>query len=240
MDDFQQRNSEHIEKMCRDSELEELTRRWVNSAVGYEYHYHFSWLGVPIIQFPSDIVVMQEIVWEVKPDLIIETGIARGGSIIFYASILELLGQNGHVVGIDIDIRHHTRKAVERHPMYKRITMIEGSSIDEATVQQVYKLATGKKQIMVVLDSNHTHEHVLQELRSYSPLVTRGSYLVVFDTITEDIPEEINRDRPWGKNNNPKMAVQEFLKTNKHFLNDKAFEDKLLVTVSPGGFLKRV
>lgn len=239
-DAFLQRNRELTEKMSADPEVRESTRRWMNSVLGYEYQYHFTWLGVPIIQFPSDIVVMQEVVWNVQPDLIIETGIARGGSVIFYASMMELIGGDGHVVGVDIDIRAHNREAIERHPIYKRVTMIEGSSVAESTVGQVRDLAEGRERVMVVLDSKHTHEHVLAELRAYGPLVTKGSYLVVFDTVIEDIPEEFNRERPWGKGNNPKTAVHEFLKENDAFAIDKDIEKKLLVTVSPDGFLKKI
>jgi len=185
-------------------------------------------------------IVLQEIIWQVKPDLIIETGIAHGGSLIFSASMLELLGNNGQVLGIDIDIREHNRVEIEKHPMFKRITMIQGSSIDKSVVQQVYNFAKDKKQVLVALDSNHTHEHVLRELQLYSPLVTKGSYLVVFDTIIEDMPEDFFLDRPWGKGNNPKTAVWDFLKSNDRFEIDKEIENKLLITVAPDGYLKCV
>ncbi|WP_445241053.1 cephalosporin hydroxylase family protein [Microcoleus vaginatus] len=155
-------------------------------------------MGRPIIQFPQDIMAMQEIIWQVKPDLIVETGIAHGGSLIFYASMLELIGE-GQVLGIDVDIRQHNRVEIEQHPMFKRITMIEGSSIDEEIAKQVYDLAKGKSRILLVLDSNHTHDHVLKELELYSPLVTKNSYLVVFDTVVEDMPEDFFPDRPLGK-----------------------------------------
>ncbi len=240
MDSFQQRNRKFIKKMSQSREIKELTRKWFNASLRHEYAYHFTWLGLPIIQFPQDIIAMQEIIWQVKPDLIIEAGIARGGSIIFYASMLELIGKNGRVVGIDIDIRKHNRIAIEKHPLRKRITMIEASSIDEDTIQKVYKLAKGKKKIMVILDSNHTYEHVSGELRYYSPLVTKGSYLVVFDTVIDDIPDEFCRDRPWGKGNSPKTAVREFLKNNDDFEIDKNIANKLLITVCPDGYLKKV
>ena len=194
-------------------------------------------MGRPIIQFPQDIMAMQEIIWQVKPDFIVETGIAHGGSLIFYASMLELIGE-GEVLGIDVDIRQHNRVEIEQHPMFKRITMIEGSSIDEEIAKQVYDLAKGKSRILLVLDSNHTHDHVLKELELYSPLVTKDSYLVVFDTVVEDMPEDFFPDRPWGKGNNPKTAVWEFLKKNKRFKVDKDIEAKLLITVAPDGYLK--
>lgn len=239
-DSFRQRNSDYINRMSRDLEIKELTRKWFNASLRYEYHYHFSWLGLPIIQFPQDIIVMQEVIWKVKPDLIIETGIARGGSLIFYASMLELIGKNGHVLGVDIDIRKYNRVNIEQHPMYKRIDIIEGSSIDENIVRQVYNFSRGKNCVLVALDSNHIHEHVLRELQLYSPLVTKDSYIIVFDTVINDIPDEFNKGRPWNNNNNPKTAVYEFLKNNSDFIIDKQIENKLLITVCPDGFLKRV
>lgn len=210
-----------------------------------KYSYNFTWLGRPIIQYPQDIIAMQEIIWQVKPDLIIETGIAHGGSLIFYASMLELNAicggpEDAQVLGIDIDIRPHNRKAIETHHMFRRISMIEGSSTDKGTAEHVYDFAKGKKQIMVLLDSMHTHDHVLKELQLYSPLVTKGSYLVVFDTIIEDMPAGSFPDRPWDKGNNPKTAVWEFLKSNDRFEIDKEIENKLLITVAPDGYLKCV
>jgi cephalosporin hydroxylase len=237
---FEIRNHEYIHKMAADQELRNLSRTWFERASRYEYSYHFTWLGRPIIQFPQDMLALQEIIWRVQPDLIIETGIARGGSIIFYASLLELIGGEGMVVGIDVDIREHNRREIEAHPLFKRVTMIEGSSTDERIVQQVYALAQNKQRILVVLDSNHVHEHVLAELRLYSPLVTRGSYLIALDTIIEYMPDSFSADRPWGKNNNPHTAVAEFLRSNDRFVVDEEIEQKLLITVAPGGYLKCV
>ena len=240
MDDFQERNKEMGDSMSQDSGLKDLTQAWFAHSSKYEYSYHFSWLGRPIIQFPQDIIASQEIIWSVKPDLIIETGIAHGGSLIFNASMLELLADDGQVLGIDMDIREHNRKEIENHPMSKRITMIEGSSIDTAVARQVHDFAKDKERILVILDSNHTHKHVLREMELYSPLVKKGSYLVVFDTVVEDMPDELCQDRPWGKGNNPKTAVWEFLKTNDRFEIDKEIENKLLITVAPDGYLKCV
>jgi len=231
-------NQEFIKKMAEDQKAIELGRLFIEKTAKYRYSYNFTWLGSSIIQFPQDIIAMQEIIWRVKPDLIIETGIAHGGSLIFYASMLELLGSNGEVLGIDIDIRKHNRKEIENHLMFKRITMIEGSSIDKCIARQVWDFAKEKKKVLVVLDSNHTHEHVLKELKLYSPLVAKDSYLIVFDTIIEDMPEDSFLDRPWGKGNNPKTAVWEFLKINDRFKVDKAIENKLLITVAPDGYLK--
>lgn len=238
--EFEKRNKEYVQKMSKDKSLTELTKSWILASEKYEYSYHFSWLGRPIIQYPQDIIAVQEIIWKVKPDLIIETGIAHGGSLIFSASILELIG-HGEVIGIDIDIREHNRIEIEKHPMHKRIVMIQGSSISEEVIQKVYELAKGKKKILVFLDSNHTHNHVLDEMKLYSPLVHKDSYMVVFDTVIEDISESTptrTNKKPWGKGNNPKTAVKEFLKTNNRFEIDKEIENKLLVTVAPSGYLK--
>jgi len=205
-----------------------------------QYSYNFSWMGRPIIQYPQDMIAMQEIIWEVKPDLIIETGIAHGGSLIYYASLLELIGE-GEVLGIDIDIREHNRKEIESHPMYKRIKMLQGSSISNEIIDQVKKFAEGKKSVLVCLDSNHTHEHVLSELNLYSSFVTLGSYIVVFDTIVEDLPQGyFSQKRPWGVSNNPKTAVEEFLKGNRDFAIDYSIDQKLLISVAPEGYLKKI
>lgn len=204
-----------------------------------QYSYNFSWMGRPIIQYPQDMIAMQEIIWEIKPDLIIETGIAHGGSLIYYASLLELIG-NGEVLGVDIDIREHNRKEIENHPMFKRINMIQGSSVDESTVKKVAEYASGKKTVLVSLDSNHTHEHVLRELELYSPFVTNGSYLVVFDTIVEELPNDYLPGRAWSIGDNPKTAVYEFLESHKDFSIDHSIDNKLLVSVAPGGYLRRV
>jgi len=227
-----------IQRMAEDRQMAELGLAFVRDTAKYKYSYNFTWLGRPIIQLPQDIVAMQEIIWQVKPDLIIETGIAHGGSLMLYASMLELLHGDGQVLGIDIDIREHNRVEIEKHPMFKRITMMQGSSTDEDIVQQVYDFAKNKKQVLVALDSSHTHNHVLKELQLYSPFVTKGSYLVVFDTLIEDMPEDFFPDRPWGRGNNPKTAVWEFLKTNKRFEIDREIENKLLITVAPDGYLR--
>lgn len=224
--------------MGRDSALRAATREWIARTATYEYSYHFTWMGRPVIQYPQDLMAMQELIWATKPDVIIETGIAHGGSLVFYASLLELLGGDGFVIGVDIDIRAHNRRAIEEHPMAKRIRMIEGSSIDKGTVDRVRVLAEGRRRVLVALDSNHTHEHVLAELRAYSSLVTAGSYLVVFDTVVEDMPADLFPDRPWGIGNNPKSAVREFLATTDRFAVDRELEEKLLITVAPDGYLK--
>lgn len=237
---FRKECNERIKNNIHDLKLQQSSKTFMENTIRAKYSYNFSWMGRPIIQYPQDIIAMQEIIWNVKPDLIIETGIAHGGSLIFYASMLELLGGEGKVIGIDIDIREHNRLEIEKHPMYKRITMIEGSSVDKSVIEKVRKGAQGKKRVLVCLDSLHTHNHVLQELEAYTPFVTRGSYCVVFDTIVEDLPDEYSVERPWGIGNNPKTAVWEFLKNNDRFVIDKKIENKLLITVAPDGYLKCV
>jgi cephalosporin hydroxylase len=229
-----------IKAMGSNSHLKKMAIDFLRETSQYKYTYHFSWLGRPIIQLPQDILAMQEIIWQVRPDLIIEAGIAQGGSLVFYASILELIGGDGHVLGIDIDIREHNRNEINKYSMSKRISMIQGSSTNETTVKKVYETAKTKKRVLVALDSNHNHAHVLKELELYSPLVTKGSYLVVFDTAIEDMPGDFFSDRPWGKGDSPKTAVWEFLKSNRRFVVDKNIENKLLITVSPDGYLKCV
>ena len=234
------KNPQAIARMGADKEIQEQARALFMGSVKHRYSYNFSWLGRPIIQYPQDMIAAQEIIWQVQPDLIVETGIAHGGSLIFYASLLELIGGPGRVLGLDIDIREHNRVEIEKHPMFKRISMIQGSSIDREIADQVYAAAKNAKKVLVILDSNHTHEHVLMELDLYSPLVKKGSYLIVYDTVVEDLPDEYFNDRPWGKGNNPKTAVWEFLKKNDRFEIDKEVENKLLLTVGPDGYLRCV
>ncbi len=218
-----------------------ISKQWIASAFENKYMYNFSWMGRPIIQLPEDILALQEIIWSVKPDLIIETGIAHGGSLIMYASFMEMIGiQNGHVLGIDIDIRQHNRVEIEKHPMFKRITMFEGSSISSEIEEKVIMFAKDYSKIMVILDSNHTHDHVLRELNIYSKLIAKNSYCVVLDTIIEDLPEGSFPDRPWSKGNNPKTAVWQFLKDNDNFEIDHSIQNKLMITAAPDGYLKRV
>ena len=244
-----------IAAQASDPELARLTSQWINTANIHKYSYHFEWLGRPVIQYAQDIVAMQELMWSVKPDLIIETGIAHGGSLIFSASMLALLDMaeaiettstidpgtsRRKVLGIDIDIRAHNRTAIEAHPMASRIQMIQGSSIAPEIVEQVNQVASNYKRVLVCLDSNHTHEHVLAELEAYAPLTSPGSYCVVFDTIVEDMPAVLFPDRPWGPGNNPKTAVHQYLKGHPEFVIDRSIQHKLLITVAPDGYLKRV
>lgn len=237
--DYRDEKKQRIAAFANDQEFRELSTTWRAMALERKYMNNFSWLGRPMIQLPMDAMAMQEIIWNVKPDLIIETGVAHGGSVIMSASMLQLIG-HGEVVGIDIDIRAHNRQAIETHPLASRIKLIEGSSVDEKTVDQVKQLAAGKSKVLVFLDSNHTHEHVLAELNAYGPLVSLDSYVVVFDTFVEDLPDAYEwTDRPWGKGNNPRTAVWEWLEKNKNFSVDRSIEDKLLITSAPDGFLRR-
>lgn len=238
--------------------LQDATKNFFNEiGIGKaNYVYNFHWLGIPIIQIPQDIQALQEIIWETKPDLIIETGVAWGGSLVFSASMLALLEsfgqiQNGEVVGIDIEIRPHNRQALQEHPLSKKLTLLEGSSIDAGVVETVRGIAAKHKRVMVCLDSNHTHDHVLAELEAYGPLVSQGCYCMVGDTVIEDAPEGMTAHRPWGKGNSPKTAVAEFLRRLAtqprlgadaqplKFTIDQMLEDRILLTGSPSGYLKR-
>ena len=241
---FDQDCLQEISVQGKDAAAVNLSRQWMDAVSIHKYSYHFSWLGRPIIQYPQDIVAMQEIIASVQPDLIIETGIAHGGSLIFYASLLELNAACGgpvdaRVLGIDIDIRQHNRAAIEAHPMFKRITMLEGSSVDPKIVRQVEDLAKPCSRVLVSLDSNHTHEHVFRELEAYARFVASGSYCVVFDTVVEHLPDAACANRPWGRGNSPLTAVKKFLETHPEFSVDEAIDAKLLISCSSGGYLKR-
>ena len=219
--------------------LRSATATWMEEADAAEYEYNFSWLGIPVIQYPQDLVAYQELIWSVRPEWIVETGVARGGSVVFAASMLALLGGAGRVVGVDIDVRPHNRRRIEEHPMAERITLIEGSSTDAAVVRQVAELVSDKR-TLVVLDSNHTHEHVLEELRAYAPMVEEGSYLVVCDTSIASLPGNGYPDRPWSAEDNPATAVTAFLAETDRFVVDEERDHQLLITSNPGGFLRCV
>ncbi|HXN08623.1 MAG TPA: cephalosporin hydroxylase family protein [Candidatus Acidoferrales bacterium] len=229
-----------IETMAADPELTKLSHAFFLKTCDHRYSYNFSWLGRPVIQYPQDLIAVQEVIWSVKPDLIVETGIAHGGSLIFYASLLELIGGPGKVIGIDNDIRSHNRAAIEAHPLSTRITMVQGSSVDDAVARSVSEVARDKQRVVVILDSNHTHAHVLRELNLYSPLVHAGSYVIVFDTAIERMPADAFPNRPWGPGNNPHTAVQEFLSRNDRFAVDNVIDNKLLISAAPGGYLRCV
>jgi cephalosporin hydroxylase len=245
MSTFDDEVAERIAANGRNEALRSAAGAFMRESIPPKYSYNFSWLGRPIIQYPQDIVAMQELIWALQPDLIIETGIAHGGSLILWASLLELNAacggpQHARAVGVDIDIRAHNRTAIEAHPMHRRITMIEGPSLDPSVLAQVEDAAAGRERVMVCLDSNHTHAHVLAELEAYAPFTSVGSYCVVFDTVIEDLPEGTFPDRPWGPGDNPKTAVREYLRSHPEFEIDRRIDDKLLVSAAPSGYLKRV
>jgi len=252
---FAQEVKDNVKGLAADRDLQTLSRIWMRDVARHKWSYNFAWLGRPAIQFPNDAWAMQEIIWKVKPDLIIESGIAHGGSLIYYASMLAMLDmcdavESGRifdpkstqrkVVGLDIDIRAHNRAAIENHPMANWIQMIEGSSVAPDIIAQVHTVAANYSRVLVSLDSNHTHDHVLAELQAYAPLTSLGSYCVVFDTIIEDMPKAISQNRPWGPGNNPKTAVWEYLKTHPEFEIDVSIQHKLLITVALDGYLMRV
>ena len=255
MNDFKLEVENRVISNGRDMKLKESANRFMIESTQPKYSYNFSSLGRPIIQYPQDMVAMQELIWELKPDLIIETGIAHGGSLILNASMLALIDmcesieantvldpKRSHrkVLGIDVDIRPHNQSLIESHPMASRIQMIQGSSIAPEVIDQVKRVAKDYKSVLVCLDSNHTHDHVLAELNAYAPLTSVDSYCVVFDSIIEDMPVDMFPDRPWGPGNNPKTALWEYLKTHPEFKIDKSIQDKLLITVAPDGYLKRI
>ena len=254
MSNFEKETEYRLANNSADSGLRNAAAIFMRESIRAQYSYNFRVLGRPVIQYPQDIVAIQELIWQIKPDLIIETGIAHGGSLILHASMLALLDycdavENGEtldpkatkrrVLGIDIDIRAHNRAAIEAHPMAHRIDMIQGSSIAPEVIAQVQAQAVGYERVMVILDSNHTHAHVLAELQAYAPLVSQGSYCVVFDTVIEDLPAGMYPDRPWDVGNNPKTAVREYLTQNPNFEVDEDMAAKLLITVAPGGYLRR-
>jgi cephalosporin hydroxylase len=264
---FRHECGQNAREATRDLTLREKTRSWLAHSCQYKYSYNFTWLQRPIIQYPQDMVAIQELIWAVKPDLIIETGIAHGGSLILSASMLALIDyteastsgtalepkkSHSRVLGIDVDIRVHNRAAIEAHPLAHKIEMLEGSSVDSHVIAHVYEYVRDYSRILVFLDSNHTHDHVLAELEAYAPLTSRHSYCVVFDTVVEDLPDDLFTNRPWCKGNNPKTAVWEYLRRVNEdgrkgsdgealrFAIDKSVEDKLLITVAPDCYLKRM
>lgn len=237
-DEFARSNEAEITALAADQEFRAVTQQWMERSIAHRYSYHFRWMGLPIIQYPQDMIAMQELIWTIKPDVIVECGVARGGSIVFYASLLQMLERGGRVIGIDVEIRPSNREALESHPMAKHFELVEGSSIAAATFAEVTARIRPTDTVMVVLDSNHTHEHVLRELELYSSLVRSGSYLVVFDTVIEFLPPPA--ERPWGPGNNAYTAMRAFLARNPRFEEDDSIHQKLQISVAPHGYLRCV
>ena len=251
---FERECIEETKRQSKDKKFKQLSNGWLNQSWKNKYTYHFKWLGRPIIQMPQDIIAVQEIIWDTKPDLIIETGIAHGGSICLSASLLALLEledlrkndtsynniKERKVLGIDIDIRKHNKDKIKNHFLADKIEMIEGSSIDLKIFEKVRKLSQNFSNILLMLDSNHTEEHVLKELELYSPLVSKNSYCIVFDTVVANMDSEFSDNKPWNRTNSPKSAVKKFLKANKSFKVDRIIDQKLLISMAPGGFLKKI
>jgi cephalosporin hydroxylase len=254
IDQFNQERQTRVAAYAKDTEFKQLSNAWLEASMRRQYVYNFDWMGRPIIQYPQDMVAVQQLIWTARPDVVIETGIAHGGSLVLSASMLAMLDmcdaiEQGvsidprasarKVIGIDIDIRAHNRDAIESHPMASRIRMVQGSSVSESVVGQVRDLVGDAKRVMVFLDSMHTHDHVLGELNAYAPMVTSGSYCVVFDTFVEDMPPHFFADRPWDQGNNPKTAVHAWLPAHPEFSIDTAMQNTLMVSVAPEGFLLR-
>ena len=251
---FTKECKEEINRQSQDQLFLELSQNWMNQSWKHKYTYHFNWLGRPIIQMPQDILALQEIIWNIKPDLIIETGIAHGGSLCLTASLLALLEleeiknnsinqdqiRKRKVIGIDIDIRQHNRELIENHFLSDKIEMIESSSVNKDTFNKIKSLSKDYSNILVMLDSNHTESHVLEELNLYSSLISKNSYCIVFDTIVEKMDSEFSKNRPWNKKNSPQSAIQKFLKRNNNFVVDNTIDKKIILSMAPGGFLKKI
>ncbi len=239
-EEFARERHERLSSLKPDDPVWGVAREFYDRSIPLRYSYNFEWLGVPVIQYPQDLIAFQEIIWRARPDLIIETGVARGGSLIFHASMLKLLGGGGTVLGIDIDIRPHNRDSIERHPLADSIVLIEGSSVADEVLDEVRRHVQSARRPMVVLDSHHSRDHVATELKLYAPFVGCGSYIVVCDTVVEYMPSETVADRDWGEGNSPLNAVHDFLKSTKRFVVDRSIDAKLLISVSPSGYLQCV
>jgi len=224
-----------LDMQSKDPDFNNLSKAWMQKAVDNKFSYQFDWMGVPIIQMPGDLVIFQEIVWKTRPDLIIETGVARGGSLIFWASMQKLCGIDGKVLGVDIDIRDHAKRAISGSQFSQQIELLQGSSTNLDVFKKVKQFASPFKKIMIALDSNHTHEHVLDELKLYADLVSPGCILLVLDTVIDDL--EADPDRPWGPGASPKSAVIEYMKSRPNiFENLSSLERRSVLSVAPNGY----
>lgn len=217
--------------------LDEVSFNWVKASIENKLAYEVDWLGIPIIQSPTDMILIQQLIFNVKPDFVIETGVAHGGSLVFSASILESIG-HGHIIGIDIDIRKHNRRVLEKHRLFKRISLMEGDSTSADILEKIREMVLPKSKVVVFLDSNHYKDHVLKELKLYSRFVDVGSYVVVFDTVTSCMSKHGVCDVSY-LNNGPKEAIEQFLVENRNFQVDEDF-NKLFASYSPDGYLKRI
>jgi cephalosporin hydroxylase len=237
--DFQEWRKKLLASQSKDIQFKDLSSNWMQLAVDNKYSYQFDWLGVPIIQMPEDLILFQDIVYQTQPDLIIETGVARGGSVVFWASIQKLCGITGKVLGVDIEIRQHAKNAIFDSNFKDEIHLIEGSSVEDQVVNQVKNYVSQHKKIMVVLDSNHTHEHVLSELEIYSKFVTKDCFMLVLDTVIDDL--NIDPDRSWGPGSSPKSAVKEFMsKNSEEFIHEQSYENRALLSVAPYGYWRKI
>jgi cephalosporin hydroxylase len=233
-EDFDKWRKGFLDAQSKDEDFGALSKEWFQVSVDHKYSYQFDWLGVPIIQMPGDLVMFQDIVFRTQPDLIIETGVARGGSLIFWASMQKLCGINGNVLGIDIDIRDHAINAINGSRFTDQIRLILGSSTNPEIFSEVKQIASEFKNVMVVLDSNHTHDHVMEELNLYADLVSSNNFLLVLDTVIDDLIPDAGRN--WGPGKSPKSAVIEFMAKNDDFVNMKDLEDRANLTVAPHGY----
>jgi cephalosporin hydroxylase len=236
-EDLEKSKRKAAAEQSQDAALRKTSLDFIVDSDKHGYGYQWTWLGLPFIQMPQDMVVTQEVIWETKPDVIIETGIAWGGSVVFYASLLQLLGK-GEVVAVDLNLYDHVRDQIMSYPFSNRIHLYKGSSTDTAIVDKIKPHIKAGQKVMVCLDSNHTHQHVLDELRLYAPLVSKGQYLIVSDTVVEDIPPQEHRPRPWGPGDNPKTALRQYMKENDRFEIDQYVNDKLLLTYTPDGYCR--
>lgn len=236
--------TERTLELYSDEAFDAISRQWVRVGWNQRYQYNFSWMGRPIIQLPEDMVRTQEVIHRIQPDVIIETGVAHGGSLVYYASLCKILGK-GRVVGIDIEIRPHNRQAIEAHPLASYITLIEGSSVEKGVVDRVKSLVQPGETVLVLLDSNHTREHVRAELEAYHGLVTPGSYIVATDGIMFDLYDVPRGHASWV-DDHPKAAALDFLATHQEFVLQQPewpFRESELtenITHWPGAWLRRL
>ena len=239
-DEFIDINLKAADAMSKDQNLQNDAKNVLIKADEHRWIHQGSWLGEPLLNLPQDMVALQDIIWRTKPDFIIEVGVAWGGGILFEAMLLDYI-DGKKVIGLDIFIPSDLRKRIMNHKkLSDRIELVEGDSTSEETIRKVKTILNGSKKVLVILDSYHTHDHVMNELKTFSQFVGKGHYLICGDTIVEHVPIQKHRPRPWGPGNNPGTAVRQFLVENDSFEIDEDLEKKLLLTCHPGGYLKAV